>query len=107
MKYTSWRGTEGIAKALDIQQDLWDRLGKKPSRDDFTAEGRYNVYMALYRSRRRGKINDTRTKLTEVVNLLHATKDPNLIEKIFGICIHKLTPSRAEDILDKIKRRFN
>lgn len=108
MKYKSWKGIEGLTKALNIQDELWNELGKKPSRKDFIAAGYYKVYMALYRARRSGMtIKDPHTKLTEITNSLYAIDNHNLIEKIFGVCVHKLTPSRAQDILDKIKRRFN
>lgn len=108
MKYKSWRGIEGLTKALNIQDELWNELGKKPSRKDFIVAGYYNAYMALYRARRSGMtIKDPHTKLTEITNLVFAIDDLSLIEKIFELCIHKLTPSHAQDILNKITRKFN
>lgn len=108
MKYSSWRGIEGINEAFGIQQYLWNKLGKKPSKKDFIAEGYYKVYMALYRNRRSGKhIEDPYSKLTEITNLLNKIDDPNFIKKVFEMCINKLTPDRAQYILDKITGRFN
>ena len=105
-KYESWKGASGIRKAEACERELHDTLGRWPTKRDFRKAGRYNVWIALYRYRRRsGSLPEK-----EIERRYYDVREGLLKSKrLMGIMVKDvcstLGPGEVEDIAERFKEQ--
>ncbi|HCZ10822.1 MAG TPA: hypothetical protein DHV16_00890 [Nitrospiraceae bacterium] len=93
MKYKKWKGTDRIKEAEKIAEKLKFDLEKNPTKKDFVNAGLYNVWMALYRHRKKTDQpfnNHNGFDLFTIRKFIAYTEDKEFLKKLSKDCEHRL-----------------
>lgn len=104
--FKSWKGPDGYKRAEAIENRIRLELGKEPTKKDFKNAGLYNVWMALYRSRR--KVPDRKESQRQYQSFrVILLRNNELMEKVLYDLIATMGPTRIEEIINDVtKNRF-
>lgn len=105
MTYQCWKGG-GIEKAKALERDLGQQLGRSPTKGDYRRAGKGNVWMALYRYRRKLPQLDEQTcerKYDRIREpLLRSRK---LMSKMVTDVCATLGPDPVEEMVQEFKKK--